>query len=109
MSGARDSDETVTSPYNFRYKHVCASERFREDTAVAAVMVGAFCSFLLGLLNPGVVNKAGPDWLWAGGRSDFVRNLYFRPNGAFRRFGFLALMLTFAAGTAALVWLLPRL
>jgi len=53
---------------------------------VLGVLVGTFCSFLIGLLNPAVANKAGPDWLWAGGRSDFVRNLYFRPNGAFRRF-----------------------
>ena len=72
-------------------------------------MVGAFCSFLLGLLNPAVVNKAGPDWMWAGGREDFVRNLYFRPDGAFRRYGFLGLMLTLAAGAGALFWLLQRL
>ncbi len=73
------------------------------------VLVGTFCSFLLGLANPAVVNKAGPDWLWAGGRSDFVRNLYFRPNGAFRRFGFLALVLTLAGGSSALLWVLARL
>lgn len=76
---------------------------------LGGVLVGAFCSFLFGLVNPAVVNKAGPDWLWAGGREDFVRSLYFRPNGAFRRYGFIALMLTFAAGAAALVWLLQRL
>lgn len=76
---------------------------------VGGVLVGSFCSFLLGVLNPAVANKAGPDWMWAGGRSDFVRNLYFRPNGAFRRFGFLGLMLTLGAGAAALMWLLPRL
>ncbi len=73
------------------------------------MLVGTFFSFLLGLVNPAVANKAGPDWLWAGGRSDFVRNLYFRPNGAFRRYGFLGLMLTLAAGGGALVWLLQRL
>ena len=109
MSGGRDSDETVTSPYNFRYKRVCAREGFREDTSVAGVMVGAFCSFLLGLINPGVVNKAGPDWLWAGGRSDFVRNIYFRPDGGFRRFGRLALFLTLAGGSSAMFWVLSRL
>lgn len=76
---------------------------------VAGVLVGTFCSFLLGLVNPAVVNKAGPDWLWAGGRMDFVRNLYFRPDGAFRRYGFVGLMLTLGAGTAALLWLLQRL
>ena len=76
---------------------------------LGGVLVGTFCSFLLGVLNPAVVNKAGPDWLWAGGRSDFVRNLYFRPNGAFRRFGFLGLLVTFAAGSSALIWVLQRL
>ena len=76
---------------------------------VAGVLVGTFCSFLLGLVNPAVVNKAGPDWLWAGGRMDLVRNLYFRPDGAFRRYGFVGLMLTLGAGTAALLWLLQRL
>ena len=76
---------------------------------LGGVLVGTFCSFVLGLLNPAVANKAGPDWLWAGGRSDFVRNLYFRPNGAFRRFGFLGLVVTFAAGSASLLWVLARL
>jgi len=76
---------------------------------LGGVLVGTFCSFLLGLINPTVANKAGPDWLWAGGRSDFVRNLYFRPNGGFRRFGFLGLLVTFAAGSAAFIWVLQRL
>ena len=76
---------------------------------VGGLLVGTFCSFILGLLNPAVVNKAGPDWLWAGGRSDFLRNLYFRPNGAFRRYGFVGLLFTFAAGSAALMWVLARL
>ncbi len=76
---------------------------------VAGALVGTFCSFLVNLVNPAVVNKAGPDWMWAGGRADFVRNLYFRPNGAFRRYGFLALLVTFAAGSASLVWVLQRL
>ena len=76
---------------------------------VAGTLVGTFCAFLFNLVNPAVVNKAGPDWLWAGGRSDFVRNLYFRPNGAFRRFGLIGLIVTFAAGSAALVWVLQRL
>ena len=76
---------------------------------VGSTLVGTFCSFLLGLVNPAVANKAGPDWMWAGGRSDFLRNLYFRPDGAYRRFGFVALMLTLGLGAAALIWLLPRI
>ena len=76
---------------------------------MAGALVGTFCAFLFNLVNPAIVNKAGPDWMWAGGRSDFVRNLYFRPNGAFRRFGFLALVLTLAGGSSALLWVLARL
>jgi hypothetical protein len=67
--------------------------------------VGTLAAFFVGLFNPRVVNKAGPDRLWLGGRDDVIRSLYFKPNGAFRRYGFPALMLTLAAGTAALLWL----
>jgi hypothetical protein len=73
------------------------------------VFVGTFCSFLLGIFNPCVVNKAGPDWLWSGGRDDLIRNLYFRPNGSFRRYGRVALLATLFLGTLALYSLLQRL
>ena len=69
------------------------------------MVVGTFFSCLLGMFNPRVSNKAGPDWLWAGGRNDLVRSLYFRPNGSFRRFGRLALMCTLFGGSAALYWM----
>ena len=71
--------------------------------------LGALVSFLIGIFDPRVVNKAGPDWLWLGGREDVIRSLYFKPNGAFRRYGFLALMLTLAAASMALFWLGGRL
>jgi hypothetical protein len=73
------------------------------------VLVGTWCSFLLGLFNPYVTNKAGPDWLWTGGREDLVRNLFFKPNGSFRRYGRMALVVTLCAGGAAVYWLLLRL
>ena len=73
------------------------------------VFVGTLFSFLLGIFNPYVVNKAGPDWLWGGGRDDLIRNLYFRPNGSFRRHGRIALVVTILAGSAALYWMLQRL
>ena len=72
------------------------------------VMVGTFFSFVLGIFNPYVVNKAGPDWMWTGGRDDFLRNLYFRPNGSFRRFGRVALVATLSCGSIAVYWLLFR-
>jgi len=71
--------------------------------------LGALAAFFIGIFDSRIVNKAGPDWLWLGGRDDVIRSLYFKPNGAFRRYGFLALMLTLAAGSAALFWLAGRL
>lgn len=71
--------------------------------------LGAFASLLVGLIDPRVVNKAGPDWLWMGGRDDVVRNLFFKPNGTFRRYGLIALLSTFGSGAAAVFWILQRL
>ena len=71
--------------------------------------LGALASFLLGLMDPKVVNKAGPDWLWMGGRDDVVRNIFFKPNGAFRRYGFVGILATLVSGAAALLWLVQRL
>jgi len=76
---------------------------------VGCMLVGTFFSFLLGLVNPKVGNKAGPDWMWAGGRNDLVRSLYFRPDGALRRYGLQGLVLTMGLGSAALIWILQRL
>jgi hypothetical protein len=71
--------------------------------------VGALASFLMALVDPRVANKAGPDWLWMGGRDDVVRNLYFRPNGSYRRYGKIALLATFVLGAAALFWIAQHL
>ncbi len=73
------------------------------------VVVGTFFSFLVGLFNPYVVNKAGPDWMWTGGRDDLIRNLYFKPNGSFRRYGRIALVATLALGSVAAYSLLQQL
>ena len=70
------------------------------------MVVGTFCSFVMGIFNPYVVNKAGPDWLWGGGRNDVLRNLYFRHDGRFRRYGRIALLATLTAGSASLYWML---
>ena len=71
--------------------------------------LGALASFLIGILDPRIANKAGPDWLWMGGRDDVIRNLYFKPNGSFKRYGRAALFLTLIAGTAAFAWMLHPL
>jgi hypothetical protein len=72
------------------------------------VFVGTFFSFVLGIFNPYIINKAGPDWLWGGGRDDMIRNLYFKPNGSFRRHGRPALVATLCFGAIALYSLLQR-
>jgi len=72
------------------------------------VIVATFVSFVLGIFNPYVINKAGPDWLWTGGRDDAIRNLYFKPNGTFRRYGRAALLATLFLGPTALYWLLAH-
>src|SRR5258708_26570039 len=66
--------------------------------------LAALASFLIGILDPRIVNKAGPDWMWMGGRDDVIRNLYFKPNGSFRRYGRAALLVTFVAGSAPTAW-----
>ncbi len=71
--------------------------------------LGALASLFMSLIDPRVVNKAGPDWLWLGGRDDVIRNLFFKPDGTFRRYGFVALMATFALGGAALYWVIGHL
>lgn len=68
------------------------------------MLIGTFFSFLVGAFTP----AAGPDWMWAGGRTDPIRGLYFRHDGSFRRFGRVALLLTLAAGSAAIYWMLLR-
>jgi len=76
---------------------------------LACNMVGMIVSFFAALLDPRVPNKAGPDWFWMGGRGDVIRNLYFRPNGTFRRYGLPALVFTLAAGSMSFYWLLQRI
>jgi hypothetical protein len=76
---------------------------------LACNMIGILASFCAGLFDSRIVNKAGPDWFWMGGRDDVIRSLYFRPNGSFRRYGLPALVLTLAAGSMALFWVLQRI
>src|SRR5262245_4120930 len=104
LSSCRDA---VTATKSLRLTII---DRYKEDATgrlrVFGMVVGTFCSFVMGIFNPYVVNKAGPDWWWGGGRNDMVRNLYFRPNGSFRRYGRVALLVTLVGGSAALFWIL---
>ena len=76
---------------------------------VFSSMVGALASLMVALVDPRITNKAGPDWLWMGGRDDAIRNLYFKPNGAFRRYGRVGLFATLVVGSAAFAWMLHPL
>jgi hypothetical protein len=72
-------------------------------------LVGTLVSFIVTIADPRTANKAGPDWLWMGGRDDVVRNLFFQANGRFRRYGFPALVLTLIAGSASIYWIVQRI
>jgi hypothetical protein len=76
---------------------------------LACSLVGTVVSFVMRIADPRTANKAGPDWLWMGGRDDVVRNLFFQPNGSFRRYGLPALVLTLIVGSAALFWIVQRI
>ena len=96
--------------YNAPYKQFGSLQAFwGEGFRVLGALVGMFLSFVVGFFNPYVINKAGPDWLWGGGRDDLIRSLYFKPNGSFRRYGRAALILTLIAGSSACYWMLQRL
>jgi hypothetical protein len=49
-------------------------------------------------------NNAGSDWFWKGGRHDPIRNLICRPDGTFRRFTKVGILMWFAA-FLAILWL----
>ena len=57
-------------------------------TVLFFVVVGIGIAGLIFLL----VRGAGPDWMWALGRRDPVRNLFFRPDGSWRRYGRIGLL-----------------
>ena len=70
------------------------------------MMVGTFCSFCLGHLQS-VRGQQGRTRLAVERRPRRrIRNLYFRPNGSFRRYGRVALLATLSGGSAALYWML---
>jgi len=106
LSGIRDSDEIAIRNYNPRRQEQRLS--WGGILVALGVVVGTFFSFVLGIFNPCVVNKAGPDWMWTGGRNDVIRNLYFKPNGTFRRYGRVALLATLSVGSLAIYSLLAR-
>src|SRR5260221_10467253 len=81
---------------SFIMRHVVG----RNSDMVFCSSLGALASFLVAILDPRILNKAGPDWMWMGGRGDVVPNLYFKPNGSFRRYGRAALLVPFVAGSA---------
>jgi len=54
--------------------------------AIAAVVAMVAALFTKG---------AGPDRRWKGGRKDPVRNMFFREDGSWRRYGRLGIVLVF--------------
>ncbi|HTJ19302.1 MAG TPA: hypothetical protein VL494_21110 [Steroidobacteraceae bacterium] len=52
-------------------------------TILFVIVVGAGIAMMVFLF----VGGAGPDWMWVGGRNNPLRNLLFRPDGSWRRYG----------------------
>jgi hypothetical protein len=52
----------------------------------AVTMLCVAVGELIALYNPKIRNKAGPDWMWRGGRFDPMRNIFFRADGSTRRY-----------------------
>jgi hypothetical protein len=61
-------------------------------TALLVVVIAAVIGLLVSLFMFG----ADPDSIWWHGRRDPIRNLFFRPNGTWRRFGRLGLLCAIA-------------
>ena len=51
----------------------------------------------VGLMAFFFTRGAGPDWMWRGGRNDPVRNMLFRADGSWRRYGKLGVLLFWLA------------
>ena len=58
------------------------------------------------LYDSRIANKAGPDWMWRGGRSDPLRSILFRENGTLRRFTRLVLTALLSMVTATAIFFL---
>lgn len=67
---------------------------------IFAVVVGIVVYFI----DP-KANIAGPDWFWRLGKYDPFRNLLCRPNGTFRRYTKLGILLWFAL-CLSIIWVL---
>src|SRR5260221_13129588 len=65
---------------SFIMRHVVG----RNSDMVFCSTLGALASFLVAILDPRILNKAGADWIGMGARDDGIRNLYFKPKGSVR-------------------------
>lgn len=79
--------------------------KFGEVLILVIALIG-LCVLVLKLVrafNPRVMNKAGPDWRWRAGKHDPVRNVFFREDGSFRRYGRLAFVALLLLGVLAAI------
>ena len=61
--------------------------------AIVLIVAGAVTIVaLLRAFNPSVTNKAGPNWTWRLGQYDPIRNLFYRQDGLFRKYGRVTLV-----------------
>jgi len=75
------------------------------------VIAAAWMMIIVRAYDPAIKNKAGPNWMWRLGRYDPVRNIFYRQDGSFRKFGRIAIALILALafglvsiGLTSLLW-----
>jgi hypothetical protein len=71
-------------------------------TVTAIVLAAA----LAAVFNPKVGNKAGPDWIWSLRKFDPLRNVFFKADGSFRRYGRLILSIFLALALLGVLYVL---
>src|SRR5260221_4920602 len=72
----------IFGPLSFIMRHVVG----RNSDMVFCSTLGALASFLVAILDPRILNKAGPHLMWIGGQDDVIRKLYFKANGRVLRY-----------------------
>jgi hypothetical protein len=77
-------------------------------SAVLLILACMDLAILFFIFRPGEA-KAGPNWFWRFGRFDPIRNIFFRADGSFRRYGRPVVSIILIGVLAALFYLLASL
>ena len=75
-------------------------------SAVLLVLACADIALLVGILHPAIKRKAGPTWIWQWGQYDPIRNIFFKADGSFRKYGRLFLSAILVAVLLGILYLM---